>query len=797
MTLTSLALTGPKGAVAVERTSGKNGLQTLTSQAAMPAGAYVLAIDFTNEFNTQATSLYRLDSGGDAYAFTQFEADDGREAFPCFDEPGFKHPFQLTLVVPEADSAVTNTPVETVTSAGGKRTITFRRSMPMPMYIVAIAVGPFDVVPVPQAHVPMRVIAPRGQGPLTAEAVRVAPTLLRNLETWFGRPYPYDKLDIIGVPEYWPGAMENAGLVTFADGVLLFDANTATAAKKKTLASFLSHEMAHMWFGDLVTMAWWDDLWLNESFASWMGEKITHQSFPEYGTDLTMVDDADNAMRVDGKITSRAIRQPVTTLDNLLQSADALAYDKGQSVLGMFERWLGPETFQKGVRLYLEKHAWGNATADDLWAALHEASGKDVGAAMGTFLNQPGLAIVDATVEPGGRVTLAQRRYLPEGESAGKPQTWSIPITLKFAHDGTVSTKDVLLTKPRETVELGVKSVTWLAPNADAWGYYRWQTDDANWKALLANTAQLTPRERSDFVFDAGALLAAGTLHGDAYLATLQRFLQDEHPSVISAALDGLQGVRGAFAPEEKDEAFSRFVRVSVGPALAHLGWTPRAGESDASARLRPRLLIWMADEGRDPAARAFGDSLARAYLADPSSVPPELAGASLGIAALDGDAALFETYRTRFEAAKNPSERGLYLNALGAFQDPALRQKGLDYALDGPLRPQEIGRLYGTIARQSPQTGDLGLDWLTKNYGRVRERIPPMYAVFLPYMAGGCSEARLAKGKDFFTQPANSVAGMDTELAKVSAQVDECVRLRAREADRARAYLMRATSTP
>jgi alanyl aminopeptidase len=797
MTLTALDLRGPQGAVVVERTSGTNGLQTLVAKSELPKGSYVLAMDFQNEFNTQATSLYRLDSGGDAYAFTQFEADDGREAFPCFDEPAFKYPWQFTLVVPEADSAVTNTPLEKVTSAGGKRTITYKRSPPMPMYIVALAVGPFDAVPVPKAHVPMRVLAPRGQGALTAEAVRVAPTLLANLERWFGRPYPYDKLDIIGVPEYWPGAMENAGLITFADQVLLFDATTATAAKKKQVASFLSHEMAHMWFGDLVTMAWWDDLWLNESFASWMGEKIAHESFPEYGTDLTLVDDSDDAMRVDGKITSRAIRKPVTALDNLLQSADELAYEKGQSVLGMFERWLGPDTFQQGVRLYLERHAWGNATADDLWAALREASGKDVGAAMGTFLNQPGLALVDVTVQPGGRVALAQRRYLPEGESAGKAQTWSIPMTLKVAHAGGVSTKTVLLTKPSETLDLGVKGVTWIEPNADAWGYYRWQTDDANWKALLANAEKLTARERTDLVYDAGALLAAGAMHGDAYLATLRRFLQDEHPAVVAASLDGLQGVRGAFAPEDNDPAFSSFVRASVGPALAHLGWTPRAGESDAAARLRPRLLTWMADEGADPAARAFGDSLARAYLADASSVPPELAGAGLGIAALDGDAALLDTYRTRFETAKNPSERALYLNALGAFHAPSERQRALDYSLEGPLRPQEIGRLYGSVARQTPQTGDLALDWMMKNYERLRGRIPPMYAAFLPYIAGGCSVDRLVKGKDFFTDPSHSAPGMDVEIAKLSAQVDECVRLRAREGERARAYFMRATSTP
>jgi alanyl aminopeptidase len=798
MTLANLALTGAAGAIPVTRTAGANGLQTLAAAEPIAPGSYVLAMDFENEFNTQATSLYRLDSRGDAYAFTQLEADDGREAFPCFDEPAFKHAWQLTLVVPEADSAVANTPLESVTSAHGKRTIVFRRSPPMPVYIVALAVGPFDVVPVPESHVPMRVIAPKGQGPLTAEAARAAPRLLKNLERWFGRPYPYEKLDIIGVPEYWPGAMENAGLITFADNVLLFDATTATAQKRKQVASFLAHEIAHMWFGDLVTMEWWDDLWLNESFASWMGEKILHETFPEYGTDLTLVVDSDEAMGVDGKITSRAIRQPVTTLDNLLQSADALAYEKGQSVLGMFERWLGPEPFQKGVRLYLERHAWGNATADDLWQALEDASGRQVGRAMATFLNQPGLGLVEATPQPGGRVELTQRRFLPEGVSAGRAQSWIVPVTLRYAHAGGVSTKTVLLEEPKQTFDLGAKDVTWVYPNGDAWGYYRWTTTPANWDAILAHAAKsLAPRERSEVVYDARALLEAGALHADAYLATLQRFLQDEHPSVVVAALDGLASVKGAFVTEELEEPFSRYLRASAGPALARIGWTPRPGESDAAARLRPRLLSLLADEGRDPAVRAFGDSLARAYLADPASVPPELAGAGLGIAALDGDAALQGTYRARFEAAQNPSERRLFLSAIGAFYEPERRQEALAYALDGPLRPQEIGVLYGNVQEQTPRTPDVVLEWMTRNYDRLRTRIPPMYAAFLPYVAAGCSTPRLEKGKAFFSDPKHSAPGMDVEIAKVSAQVDDCVRLRAREGERAAAFLRRAASTP
>jgi cytosol alanyl aminopeptidase len=322
------------GPISLEPSTGENGLLVLRAPRALRPGAYRLTIAFTNEFNTQATSLYRLQSGGDWYAFTQLEADDAREAFPCFDEPGFKIPWNLTVTASASDLVVGNTPIASESTEGVMKTVVFKTSKPLPSYLIALAVGPLETIPIDGLAVPGRVVTVKGASHLGREAARITPLLVSALESYFGRPYPYEKLDLVAVPEFWPGAMENAGQITFADRLLLLDPARASTLQRQTQASVTAHELTHMWFGDLVTMEWWDDLWLNESFASWMGEKVMHQVFPEFGTDLSLVADSDEAMRRDGTLTTRAIRQPVTTLANLLQSADVLAYKKGQTLLG-------------------------------------------------------------------------------------------------------------------------------------------------------------------------------------------------------------------------------------------------------------------------------------------------------------------------------------------------------------------------------------------------------------------------------------------------------------------------------
>ncbi|HJQ99502.1 MAG TPA: M1 family metallopeptidase [Candidatus Polarisedimenticolaceae bacterium] len=772
--------------------AGAEGIVTATAKAPLAPGRYTLSIDFTNEFDTRAIGLYRLETGGAAYAFTQFEAVDARKAFPCWDEPAYKIPYKVTLVVPESDAAFANTLEESSKTADGKRTVAFRETRPLPSYLIAVAVGPLDMVPIPGTSVPARVIVPKGSAALAADAVKMTPPILAALERYFGSKHPYEKLDLIAVPEYWYGAMENPGLITFREESLLLDPGRATDSQRERLATYLAHEIAHMWFGDLVTMAWWDDLWLNESFASWMEDKITAEVFPEFQTPVTQVSSMQRVMFGDARLSTRAMRQPVKSVASLLQSADELAYVKGSAVLAMTESWLTPETFRKGVLAYLKAYEDGNATGDDLWKALSKASGKDVTGVLKSFLDQPGVPLVSATLLPDGRVKLTQSRFLNAGSKAPKAQTWKIPVVLEYpgAADG-VGEQRVLLTEAETIVKLGgpPSPPAWIHPNGGEAGYYRWSVPRETLTALTKAAKRLSVRERVGLLGNAGALLEAGDLTGDAYLALLEEFAKDPEPLVVGAVVKGLDGVRETFFAETDDPRFSAWVRRTLRPALDRIGTVPRAGEPEAVTELRPDLLEALVEWGKEDAATAQAKDLARAYLGDPSTVPPSLATPGLTLAATKGDAELFETFRQRFENAKSPTERTRYLAALASFRDAALVDRALDYVFSGPLRPQETMSIPRRVA-QAPSGRDKTWTWMTGHYDEIAKRLPADFIIFMPYFAAGCSETRLDAAKAFFADPHHAPAGTDRELAKVEEGVRDCARLSSREGDAVRRYL-------
>jgi alanyl aminopeptidase len=794
--LRRMLLSDSVGQIGFTQKTLEGGLIELTTRRPLVPGPHRLEIDFKNEFNTRAASLYRLETGGHAYAFTQFESTDARGAFPCWDEPSFKIPWKLTLTVPEGHLAVANTPVERETRKGGMKTVVFKTTHPLPSYLLALASGPLDSVPIPGLSVPGRVITVKGASGLAGEAVRATPPLLKALEFYFARPYPFEKLDLIAVPEFWPGAMENPGAITFADQVLLIDPRAASVAQKRHLAEVTAHELAHMWFGDLVTMEWWDDLWLNESFASWMGDKVTDEVFPDFNISIAAVQGTQKAMLTDALLAARAVRQPVATEENLDQLADELAYQKGQAVLEMVESWIGPKTFRKGVLRYLEEHEWGNANASDLWRALSAVVGFDVGAVMSTFLDQPGVPVVHVEVTEDNRMRLSQRRFLNHGTQGAAPATWMIPIRVKYSDGTETHTLGAFLTQPEAVMPLETKKpAIWFHPNADERGYYRWSAPPEVLTRLVSQAGSvLEPRERVGLVGNLGALVQGGVVHGDEYLRLVGPLAADTQPEVVKAVLAGLRGVRRAFVASGIEEPFAAYVRRTLGPALEHIGLDKRNDESEAVTELRPAIVEWLGDEGHDAQVREHAARVARAWLADPSAVDPSMAGTALQVAALDGDRSLFEEYRKRFEAATIPAERSRYLSALGAFRDPALVEEALAYTLKGPLRPQEVFAIPLRAAGQSPAQEERVYRWMTENYVFLASRMPPpVAATYLPYFAAGCSAERLAAARIFFADPARNLPGTEVELAKVGEAVKSCVELREREGRAVSNYLQAA----
>jgi len=787
MELESVALEGPGGAIEVRHEREADDLALFRVDAPLAKGEHTLTIGFSGPFNTQAVALYRMEQDGLGYAFTQFEAADARGAFPCFDEPEFKIPWQLTVKVPEAHIAVTNTPVESETTDDGWTTYVFQRTKPLPSYLIALATGPLDTVEMPGLGIPGRIVTPKSRTGLTAVAIEQTPPILKALEGYFGEPYPYEKLDYIAIPEYWPGAMEHPGAVTWAASLLLLDPDSASLAQRRRLAKVIAHELAHMWFGDKVTMEWWDDLWLNESFADWMGDKITHEVFPEYRLDLEMIRDAQDVMGTDSRPTASAIRRPVESTDTLLQDV-GVQYNKGKAVLGMFEAWIGPDVFRKGVLDYIAANAWGNATADDLWKAFDAASDGKVSRALATFVDQPGLPIVEVEPLGEGRVRLTQRRFGSDGARL-EPQTWSIPVVLRYAVGGEAATRVVLLDTKTAEVDLGATD-GWVYPKADGQGYYRWQVPD---EALIRLTSEapaiLTDAERMDLVGNLSALLGAGTLDGGRYLAALEGLAADPEPMVVGSVLDSLSGVQKPFVPADLEDEYAAYLRRALRPALDRVGLAPREGESETTTLVRPRLLLWLGDDGRDPEIQRFAGEQAAAYLEDPSSVPPSIAGACLILASMDGSPEHFETMKQRFESAETPTERARYLQSLGAFRDPALVERALDYAFSGPLRPNELFTIPANLT-QTPSGSDRAYLWMTENYATLAERLPPDFMGFMPFFAGGCSAERLESARAFFDEPEHQASGTPRMVGRVAAQVDECLALRAREGDSARRFL-------
>ncbi|MDF1544270.1 MAG: M1 family metallopeptidase [bacterium] len=791
MELGLVELTNITGLIETEIEMGKHGLLSILAGERLSPGNYRLRIEFENDFNTNAVGLYRVIENENGYLFTQFEEDDAREAFPCFDEPEFKIPFQMTLRVPTAHYVIANTPIESETETESWKAIKFAETRPLPTYLLAIATGKLETVDIPGMSIPGRVVTVQGKSDLTSLAIKMTPPILAALENYFGSPYPYKKLDLIAVPEFWAGAMENAGAITFRETALAVDEASASVSTRRRMASIIAHELAHMWFGDLVTMVWWDDLWLNEAFASWMGDKIVDQVYPEFNMPITVVHSSQRVMSSDTRKSTSPIRQETADEENLLQNI-GIIYSKGQAVLQMFENWLGEKSFQNGVKQYLKDHEWGNAVADDLWNALTNASGRDVNGSLSTFVLQPGVPLVTVEPGPGGEVTITQKRFSNYGTDFPEAKLWKIPITLKYSVDNEIKTYSLLLTEESSTFRLpGESRPDWVLPNAEMNGYYRWLVPADQMKLMAESAATLlTSAERVGFLSNMSGLLNADLITGGDYLSVISRFSKDEHPDVARGVIGALSRIHTVFVNDSNQDAFAELVRASLRPTMDRIGLEPTESEDEAIALLRPSLIGFIADEGKETEVLDYAKEKAAAYLDDKSAVDPALIGTMLTLSAFDGDQKMYNEYKSRAEQAETPVERSRFLYTLGNFRDRAIVDQALEYALSDHLRPQELGTIPRSVASHSPEMNSFIFDWITKNYDRIVAKIPPPSRSYLAFYASGCDEDLLKKGLDFFTQPEHSSPGMESRLARVKESTEDCLSLREREEESVAEFL-------
>ena len=796
MDLESVVLDGPDGSFPLDYTVGDKGLVTSRAPALLKPGRYTLKIEFAREFNRKGVAIYKTEHAGAAYVFTQFEPEFAREAFPCWDDPGFKIKWRMTLKVPKDHLAVSNTPPRRVTTSPESKTIRFMRTRPMPSYLLAVAAGPMETVSVEGMSVPGRIITARGQKHLAETARRISPPLLKTLEDYFECPYPYAKLDQIAVPEFNFGAMENAGAITYRDSILLNDPRTAAASHRSRQARIVAHEMAHMWFGNLVTPKWWDDLWLNESFASWMALKVVRKVHPEFDPANSDIGSREGAMGADSVASTRPIRREVRADENMTRLFNAIAYSKGMAILTMVEDWLGEESFRKGMVHYMNQHRWGNADAFDLAAALACVGDSDINAIVKDFITLPGVPLVKVGFVDEGTVRLTQSRYRLCGAGGGSGRHWNIPVILRYFDGRKEYTQRVLMTGPVVTVKLKAailrKVGGWLYPNADEKGYYRWALEGGELARLgRIVRAKFDTRRKLGFLGNVSALFYAGDIPADDFLTIVGSFNLDPAGEVVAKVVELLDKTHVDFITDDLADDYAAYLRAVLGESLRKIGLARGKAESVHTASLRSDLIGLLGDKGRDAGVIKLARTQAAAYVKDPYSVDPNLAMSFLKLAAMNGDADLFDKYAGKFETVKDPTERTHYLEALSNFRDPKLMGKALDYAMNGPVKPN---RVYKIVFGQAwNEAGRRRLfDWVAANYDAIRKRVSSRAMPYYPRIADGRSPELLEKARKFFLDEKHYVRGMKDELREVTDSVNLRLRLNRKQRDNIIGFLNR-----
>jgi alanyl aminopeptidase len=772
----------------------------------LAAGTAVATIKYTGAVQEKNSSgIFRQQESGNWYIFSQFEATDARAAFPCFDEPSYKTPWQLTMHVPEKNTAISNTPVASETRASGVKTLVFKETKPLPSYLVAFGVGPFEFVNAGVAgknKVPVRIVVPKGKTAEAKYAAEVTVPILNKLEEYFGIPYPYEKADQVAIPNTAGfGAMENVGMVTYDQALILADPRVDQIGRQRTYAAVAAHELAHQWFGDLVTTAWWDDIWLNEAFATWMERKIIAEWKPEWQTRVADVGAMMRAEQDDSLVSARKVRQEILSKDDINNAFDSITYEKGASVIGMFENWMGPEEFRKGVQSYLKQYAFRATTAGEFLDSLSSTSQRNVTKAFSTFLNQAGVPVVSVALECNAgkaALKLQQSRFLPLGSKGDEKQMWNIPLCVRYGTGTTGQSQCMLMTQPAETVELtGAKGCpAWVQANDKASGYYRVQYQGGLLSALTTGDAQqrLTATERADLMGNAQALSKAGKLSAAEALALVETFHNDPERYVVQTAVNLALGPRENLVPETLMPNYRRFLLKNFQARAHELGWTPKPGETEDTRLLRASLVRPVATWAGDDDLAAQAKALTEKWFADHNAIDPNMQTAVLATAAFYGDKALFDRFLAEFAKSKDKQVRRVLLSAMNSFRDPASIEAGMNALLSGTI-PFIEGQGVLFNGQQQAATRKLPLTFLKKNWDQVVTKMPTGggfdFGSVLPNVgASYCDASSRDELKTFFAPRVDKFVGAPRALDQVLEGIDLCTASKAAQTPSVAAFL-------
>ncbi|HWW14713.1 MAG TPA: M1 family metallopeptidase [Candidatus Dormibacteraeota bacterium] len=756
----------------------------LAVEKPLAAGAATVHITYTGTLNSEMRGLYLgKDDQGRKYAASQFEATDARRAFPSFDEPGYKATFDITAVADKGLVAISNQKIVSDTPGpGDKHTVHFATTVKLSSYLAALVVGNFEYIEGGVDGIPIRVYNTPGKKELGRFALETAEHVLSYYDKYFNIKYPYGKLDLVGLPDFSAGAMENAGCITFREVLLQFDEKGGSVDLKKTVASVIAHEMAHQWFGDLVTMKWWDDIWLNEGFATWMSSKPIQAWKPEWNFNLDDVSGTGGTLNTDSLANTRPIHQAAETPGQIMELFDGIAYGKAASVLRMLESYLGEQTFRAGINAYIQQHQYANATADDFWSAQAKTSKKPVDQIMPTFVKQAGAPIINVKAQCSGNsttVTLNQRRYYYDREKfqSANDQVWQVPLCLKSS---TGAQKCELLTKKEQTFTLEGCS-TWVLANAGATGYYRagYQPDAV--RALAADAeSKLTPAERIALQSDIWASVRVGREPVGDYLAFAQGLERDRNRAVMDDVLGRLNFIGRYLVTDSDRDSFRAWLRGYLAPMMKDVGWDAKPGESDEQRTLRGRLFNALGYDARDPEVLAAARKLAEKALDDPSSVDRQMAGGAMALAALNGDQTFYDRLMVAIKNPKSPEEYYMYLFTLPQFSDPKLLQRTLDYALTPDVRSQDALGVV-TSVMGNPEGQKQAWDFVLAHWDAVQKVGGPFASAQVVGSTGSFCDAQMRdQVVEFYA--AHKIEAAERTYRQSIERINNCVDLRTQQ---------------
>jgi len=669
----------------------------------LDAGAWTLRIKFRGILNDKLHGFYRsqyTDAAGKLHtvATTQFEATDARRAIPCWDEPALKAVFGVTLIVDDDLTALSNAGIKSERKLeNGKKEIVFKDTIRMSTYLLAFIIGEFEATATVDAGTPLRVVYVPGKRALTGWAEQIGAFSLKFFADYYGIPYPGDKLDLIAIPDFAAGAMENLGAITFRETALLADEHAASRAELERVADVVSHENAHMWFGDLVTMRWWNGIWLNEAFATFMEMLAVDAWKPNWKRWESFGVSRGAAMAIDALKSTRSIEYTVLSPEDCRSMFDVLTYEKGAAVLRMLEQFLGAEVFRQGISAYLKKHQYNNTETGDLWDALEAASGQPVRSMMDTWIFQQGFPVVSTAPTADGRsLKITQRRFFFAPPEKPESQLWHVPVMVRARTDHGVATHKLLLTEAETTLQLPGK-LEWALLNEGGHGFYRVRYSPEMLAALTKNLTALEPIERFGLVSDIWAATVAG-LTSLAEFIKMARLFRDETDINVWRALIGAFNYLDMIAIDAQRPAVAAAVRETVGSAATRLGWSAVSDEDELQGQLRALLLATLGTIGEDDMVQARAREFYDAWQQDPAKANRDLQPAFVSILAHAGDAARYQEFKRHFKSARTPQEEQRYLFSLANFRAMPLLRQTMEMTLSGEVRTQNAPYLLHSL---------------------------------------------------------------------------------------------------